>query len=225
MSKLNSLFRRLNVVPKDESLYVTALTHSSYKTKVDKAEDYERLEFLGDAILNYVITSEIFRSYPHKRQGEMTNMRKNFVRSHTVSSLGRALELERYILTGKSITPEDLQSNDKYFEDVFEALMGAMYLDQGIEKTTEFILSMVGKAIKEYDFAQIFDFISTLQEYIQADRKGVPQYNTQPSGLEKDKAFVSIVSFEGINLGKGYGANNKEAEQMAAKNALEKAAR
>ena len=226
MSKIDNLYMRLGITPRDPQLFLTALTHSSYKTKEEKAEDYERLEFLGDSILNFVITSEIFRAYPHKRQGELTNMRKNFVRTHSVSNLGRELELENYIRTGKSITPEDLMSNNKYFEDVFEALMGALYLDQGIEKTAAFILSMVGEAIKDYDFNQIFDYISTLQEYIQADKQGLPQYQTNPSGFaEKEKAFISIVSNDGIVLGKGYGANNKEAEQMAAKNALEKAAR
>lgn len=225
MSKLSNLFKSLNIVPNDETLYITALTHSSYKTKEANAEDYERLEFLGDAILNFVITSAIFKSYPGKRQGELTNMRKNFVRSHSVSNLGRSLSLEKYIRTGKSITHEDLLSNDKYFEDVFEALIGAMYLDQGIEITAAYIYSLVGQAIKEYDFDQIFDFISTLQEFIQADRRGLPQYETVASGLEKDKAFVSTVSYDGIVLGKGYGANNKEAEQNAAKNALEKVAR
>ncbi len=225
MSKLNNLFISLGITPKSERLYLTALTHSSYKTKEEKAEDYERLEFLGDSILNFVITSAIFKSYPYKRQGELTNMRKNFVRSHSVSSLGRKLELEKYIRTGKSITPQDLMSNDKYFEDVFEALIGAMYLDQGMEKTATFIYDLVGEAIKEYDFNQIFDFISTLQEFIQADKRGLPQYETIPSGLDKEKAFVSTVSYDGIILGKGYGANNKEAEQNAAKNALEKVAR
>lgn len=225
MSKLNNLFISLGITPKNERLYLTALTHSSYKTKEEKAEDYERLEFLGDSILNFVITSAIFKSYPYKRQGELTNMRKNFVRSHSVSSLGRKLELEKYIRTGKSITPQDLMSNDKYFEDVFEALIGAMYLDQGMEKTATFIYDLVGEAIKEYDFNQIFDFISTLQEFIQADKRGLPQYETIPSGLDKEKAFVSTVSYDGIILGKGYGANNKEAEQNAAKNALEKVAR
>ena len=226
MSKIDNLYMRLGITPRDPQLFLAALTHSSYKTKEDKAEDYERLEFLGDSILNFVITSEIFRAYPQKRQGELTNMRKNFVRTHSVSNLGRELELEKYIRTGKSITPEDLMSNNKYFEDVFEALMGALYLDQGIEKTATFILSMVGEAIKGYDFNQIFDYISTLQEYIQADKQGLPQYQTTPSGFpEKEKAFISTVSNDGIVLGKGYGANNKEAEQMAAKNALEKAAR
>lgn len=225
MSRLINLFASLGITPHDHKLYETALTHSSFKTKVENAEDYERLEFLGDAILNFVMASAIYKSYPHKRQGEMTNMRKNFVRSHSVSSLGRKLELEKYIKTGKSITPSDLISNDKYFEDVFEALIGAMYLDQGMTVTENFILGLVGKDIAEYDFSQIFDFISTLQEFIQADKRGVPQYETIPSGLEKEKAFVSTVSYDGIILGKGYGANNKEAEQMAAKNALEKVAR
>lgn len=225
MSKLKELYLSLGITPNNESLFLTALTHSSYKTKEEKAEDYERLEFLGDSILNFVITSAIFKSYPHKRQGELTNMRKNFVRSHSVSNLGRKLHLEKYIRTGKSITPSDLLSNDKYFEDVFEALIGAMYLDQGLQITANYIYSLVGEAINEYDFKQIFDFISTLQEFIQADKRGLPVYETLPSGLEKDKAFISTVSYDGIILGKGYGANNKEAEQNAAKNALEKVAR
>lgn len=226
MSKIDTLFKRLGVTPRDPQLYLTALTHSSYKAEDAKAEDYERLEFLGDSILNFVITSEIFRAYPKKKQGELTNMRKNFVRTHAVSNLGRELNLEKYIRTSKSITYDDLIGNNKYFEDVFEALVGALYLDQGITTTTDFILSMVGDAIKAYDFTQIFDYISTLQEYIQADKQGLPQYQTTPSGFaEKEKAFVSIVSNDGIILGKGFGANNKEAEQMAAKKALEKLAK
>ncbi len=225
MSQLTNLFKALNITPHNEALYVTALTHASYKTKVETVEDYERLEFLGDAVLNLVITNAIFLSYPHKRQGELTNMRKNFVRSHSVASFGRKLSLEKYIRIGKSITTNDLLSNDKYFEDTFEALMGALYIDQGLKITEAFILSLVSEAIKTYDFAAITDFISTLQEYIQADRRGLPQYETVATGLDKTKAFMSTVSYDGIVLGKGYGANSKEAEQMAAKNAIEKAAR
>lgn len=225
MSTLTSLFKELGIVPQTEELYLTALTHSSYKTKVESAEDYERLEFLGDAVLNLVITNAIYLSYPGKRQGELTNMRKNFVRSHSVASLGRGLKLEKYIRTGKSITALDLQNNDKYFEDTFEALIGALYLDQGIAFCEKFILGLVGEKIKTYDFATVFDFISKLQEDIQADRRGLPVYDTGPTGLEKEKAFLSTVSFDGIVLGKGYGANSKEAEQMAAKDALAKQAR
>ncbi|OQA77724.1 MAG: Ribonuclease 3 [Tenericutes bacterium ADurb.Bin239] len=226
MSKLNSLFRTLNITPHNRELFEEALTHSSYKTKEKEAKDYERLEFLGDAILNMVISSAIYKAYPNKKQGELTNMRKNFVRSHSVSSLGRELGLEKYIKTGKSITPHELYNNDKYFEDVFEALIGAMYLDQGFKVTEDFILRLVGEAIKNYDFTQIFDFISTLQEFMQADKRGLPQYETGPSGLDnKEAAFVSIVTYDGIVLGKGYGVNNKEAEQKAAQDALEKVAR
>ena len=225
MAALSNLFQTLGVVPHNEALYVTALTHSSYKTKDENAEDYERLEFLGDAVLNMVITTTIFNAYPEKRQGELTNMRKNFVRSHSVASLGRKLNLQKYIRTGKSITATDVAQNDKYFEDTFEALIGALYLDQGFPFTEAFILSLVDEAIKAYDFNTVFDFISTLQEFIQADRRGLPQYETVPSGLAKEKAFIATVSYDGIVLGKGYGANNKEAEQNAAKDALAKVAR
>ncbi|HOE53753.1 MAG TPA: ribonuclease III [Bacilli bacterium] len=226
MSKLNSLFTKLGITPSNEGLFEEALTHSSYKTKDKDAHDYERLEFLGDAILNMLIASAIYKSHPDKKQGELTNMRKNFVRTQTLATLGRKLELERYIRTGKSITPQDLYSNDKYFEDVFEALIGAMYLDQGLKVTEDFILRMLGSAIEQYDFNQIFDYISTLQEFMQADKRGLPQYITEPSGYDnKEEAFISTVTYDGIILGCGYGANSKEAEQNAAKNALEKVAR
>ena len=148
------------------------------------------------------------------------------MRSHSLAKLGRNLKLEKYIRTGKSITSEDLLSNDKYFEDTFEALMGAMYLDQGFLITKEYILSLVLEDIKNYDFTTVFDYISKLQEDIQADRRGLPKYETIASGeSDKSRMFVSTVSFDGIILGKGYGANFKEAEQNAAKEALSKAAK
>ncbi len=223
---LTSLFTSLGITPKEESLYLTALTHSSYKTKEENVIDYERLEFLGDAFITLVITDAIFRLYPNKSQGEMTNMRKNFVRSHSLAKLGRELKLEKYIRTGKSITSADLLSNDKYFEDTFEALMGAMYLDQGFNITKDYILSIVFEDIKNYDFTTVFDYISKLQEDIQADKRGLPKYETVASGEnDKNRKFVATVSFDGIILGKGYGANYKEAEQNAAKAALSKAAK
>ncbi len=223
---LTKLFIALGITARDPSLYLTALTHSSYKTKEENVVDYERLEFLGDAFITLVITDAIYRLYPSKSQGEMTNMRKNFVRSHNLAKLGRDLHLEDYIRTGKSITKEDLLSNDKYFEDTFEALVGAMYLDLGAAATQEFILNLVSNEIKNYDFAVVFDYISTLQEVIQADRRGLPKYETVASGdSERNRAFMSTVSFDGIILGKGYGANYKEAEQNAAKEALKKAAK
>lgn len=226
MSTINSLCTKLGIKPRNTALFTEALTHSSYKTTDKNALDYERLEFLGDAVLNMIIASAIFKSHPGKKQGELTNMRKNFVRTQTLAALGRKLELDRYIRTGKSISPEDLRSNDKYFEDVFEALVGAMYLDQGFEITENFVLSLFGEAIKKYDFSQIFDYISTLQEFMQADKRGLPLYITEPSGFDnKDEAFFSTVTYDGIILGYGYGATMKEAEQNAAKEALEKVAR
>lgn len=226
MSRLDNLFNTLQITPHNEQLYEEALTHSSFKTKDEKAKDYERLEFLGDAVINLIITTAIFKSYPLKKQGELTNMRKNFVRTHNLSKLGRQLGLEHFIRTGKSITQEALIKNDKYFEDTFESIIGALYLDQGIDITEQILLGLVGNQIANYDFSQVFDYISTLQEFTQADRRGLPQYETIASGhKEAEKAFISNVSFEGIVLGKGFGANKNEAEQMAAKDALAKVAR
>lgn len=209
----------------NEQLFKRALTHSSYKLISSEALSYERLEFLGDAVIGLIISEALFLTYPKFDEGKLTKMKISFVRGGSLAKKARELNLEKFIRYGKSISETELLSNDKYFEDVFEALIGALYIDQGLELTTQYVNRLFAKEIIDFDFTHINDFKSTLQEYVQSDKRGELVYEVTQSGPANSPTFFAVVYYDGIILGKGEGTKRKEAEQMAAREALLKVAK
>ena len=140
MRNINELFKIINVHPKNVEIYELALTHSSFNADANtKHIDNERLEYMGDAVLDYVSADLIFNKFGEMEPGNMSKLRSFLVKTHSLSNYARKIELADFIKTGHSISQSQVNQSDKILEDCFEALVGAIYIDQGIEFTFNFI--------------------------------------------------------------------------------------
>lgn len=215
-----SFLDKFNIKLKNKKLLETALTHSSYANEHRNCEDYERLEFLGDAVLE-VVVSEYFYRYTNYEEGKMTKQRASFVCEKALATYSReVVGLHKEIKLGEG---QKSNLNDTIIADVFEAVVGAIYLDQGFKVAKDYILKIVVPYIeKNYNFNM--DYKSTLQELVQTDKKSLTYEVVSESGEAHNKSFEVVVKIDNIIYGKGIGHSKKQAEQMAAKNAYEKSA-
>ena len=206
---------------KDRALIRMALTHSSYanEQKINKQPDYERLEFLGDSVLEMVSSTYLYNNYPDKKEGQMTKMRASMVCEQALAFCARDFELEKYILLGKGEESTGGRHRDSIISDVMEAVIGAIYIDGGIEYAKKHIDKFI---LNDLENKQIFvDAKSVLQELVQKDSTKTLSYEIcGESGPEHDKIFKSRVLISGEILGEGEGHTKKAAEQQAAYQAV-----
>ncbi len=198
-----------------------ALTHSSYAKSFNKKDiSYnERLEFLGDAVLELVIAEYLFKKYPHFDEGELSKFRSMIVSEEALSHYARKINIGAYLLINEN--QKGIQSQDALLADTYEAVIGALYLDRGLEITRSFILNMLTK--EEEKIKKMRDFKSRLQEYTQSLYKCLPQYELiQEIGPDHYKTFKVRVRVGGEVLGEGTGPTKRKAEKMAAQSAWEK---
>ena len=222
---LKELLVRFNVEPKHIALYEQAFTHPSYNADANtKHKDYERLEFLGDSVISLCVAEMAFVSRTDLNQGNLTKLRAALVSTQGLANLSRKYHLYEYIRLGNSFTG-DISKANHILENVFEAFIGALYLDQGFKVTKAVLVDMFIDSIKEFKIEGLTDYKSKLQEEIQAEhRESVTYQLVSETGPAHDKRFKVRVVFDGIELGVGEGTTKKEAEQLAAKAALEKEA-
>lgn len=215
------IFKRLGFNPTNVNLYYQAFTHTSYSNENPSFVSYERLEFLGDAILEFIVSEYLYKER-HLEEGVMTKMRASYVCEAALATYARDLKLEDDIKLGGC--ESEIGPNDTIMADVFEAFVAALYLDMGLQFTKEFVLNIVTKYMdKKIDF--LHDYKSALQELVQTGKKSVVYELVSESGPAHNKTFVSRVLVDGIVLGEGTGSSKKSAEQMAAKMALSKQAK
>ena len=221
---VQDLLKKLRIVYKDIALYEQALTHPSYNGDANtKHQDYEKLEFMGDAVLGYVTADLVYKNRPEMSEGNLTKLRSVLVSTKPLAAYARSIDLPEYIRIGHSITLNQVKESDKILENVLEALIGAIYLDAGLKHAYGLIMKLLLKDIKNYDVDDLTDYKSKLQEEIQAESRDAVQYVTvSQSGPAHDRTFKVQVLFNGIVLGEGEGKSKKKAEEMAAKSALSK---
>lgn len=220
---LTQLERRLNITFKNRKLIRQAFTHSSYVNEHRRKmfKDNERLEFLGDAVLELAISEFLYRHFPHMSEGEMTKMRANIVREESLVAFAGELNLGAYILLGKGEELSGGRKRPSLLADAFEAFVGALYLDQGLTAVQHFLQSYIFPQIDEGRFARVTDFKSQLQEKVQHDGMGELKYViVEERGPAHNREFKAEVRLSGIALGTGVGRSKKEAEQRAASEAL-----
>ena len=205
-------------------IYELALTHSSFNADANtKHIDNERLEYMGDAVLDYVSADLIFNKFGEMEPGNMSKLRSFLVKTHSLSNYARKIELADFIKTGHSISQKQVNQSDKILEDCFEALIGAIYVDQGIKFTFNFIKKMMEDDLLTYGQEDLTDYKSMLQEEMQAEhRESVHYVVTDMSGPAHDRVYTVNAMFNEIVLASGTGKSKKSAEQDAAKNALKK---
>ncbi|MCD8194720.1 MAG: ribonuclease III [Coprobacillus sp.] len=221
---LTDLYKELNITPHNEELFNLALTHSSYNSDAKtKHHDYERLEFIGDSVIGYVVADLIYKNKSHMDPGSMSKLKSYLVRSHSLAEFSRSLHLDQYIRIGNSVDREKMFKADNVLEDVCESLMGALYLDQGLDFTYNFIASYMLDKVINVDEDKIIDYKTQLQEALQSEyRESVKYVLDKVEGPAHDRTFTVSVTFNDIVLASGKGKRKKDAEEDAAKNALKK---
>lgn len=223
--RLEKLKQIINTEIDDPFLYVRALRHRSVLAddNYSPSDSYERLEFLGDAVLDLIITEIIFQKYPSKNEGFLTKLRAKLVKGDSLAKYAKKLNLSDLLVLGERAQGQGIEFSKSILADVFEALIGAIYMDRGYEATFDF----VGRVIKEnVDFEKVTTSLdnhkSILLEYAQAEKLEIPKYEVvSEEGPGHDKTFEIRVIVDDQELGKGKGKSKKEAEQLAAKKALE----
>jgi ribonuclease-3 len=205
-------------------LLQTAFTHPSYafENGLSKSENNERLEFLGDATLSLIIAEYLFEKYPEKQEGELSKIRSSIVRSESLAGFAKKLNLGDYLLLGKGEEQNGGRDRNKNLEDLYEAFLGAVFLDQGFEETKRFVSEAMLQDVAHGNFEKVTDYKTSLQEILQVNGPVSIEYVVEDeSGPAHMKNFVVAVFFEGKEIGRGSGKSKKVAAQAAAKNAIE----
>ena len=218
---LDNLEKRIGYHFRDRSLLKQAVTHSSYtnEQKINRLKHYERLEFLGDAVLEMVSSDYLFHQNPKLQEGELTKIRASMVCEPSLAFCAKDLELGKFMLLGKGEEQTGGRNRDSITSDAMEAVIGAIYLDGGIKPATEFINRFILSDLEDKQL--FFDSKSNLQELIQGKMKKNFEYElVGEKGPEHDKVFVVDVRMEGETIGSGSGRTKKAAEQQAAYQAL-----
>jgi ribonuclease-3 len=201
-----------------------ALTHSSYnKEKNTKHQDNERLEFLGDAYFDAIVSAELFKMMKGVTEGKLTKTRALVVCESSLAKAARKLGLGKYIYIGHGEKVAGGRDKDSILADAMEAVIGAIFIDGGYEPTEKFVLKSFAETIKDAAEGKLFsDYKSEVQEFIQKNGRNLAiTYNTvKEEGPAHDKTFFVNLTYDGKILGEGSGKSKKEAEQQAAKTAL-----
>lgn len=209
---------KLNIKTNNNKLYETALTHTSYANE-HGLESYERLEYLGDAVLELVMSEYLYLSGNYK-EGEMTKLRAHYVCEDALYEYSINLGLNEDLRLGNG----ELQNGGKYRKaivaDIYEAFIGALFLDLGFIKAKEFIYKSAIPYVENNSFDFIKDYKSELQELVQTDKRSLEYQIVNEEGPAHNKTFTAVVKIDNILYGTGMSHSKKEAEQLAAKDAL-----
>lgn len=221
---MDKLFKKLDILPGDLKLYQTAFSHASYVHEHHMKNDYERLEFLGDKVLDLAISDYLYNNL-NKSEGDMTRIRASYVCENACFQYATDLEFSDYIKVGHGEETDGGRFKKVILADIFESFCGAMYLDQGYEKAKEVILKIIVPYIKNPNIEFFSDYKTAIQEYVQMDGLNAIYELVRESGPSHNKEFEAVLKIDGIILGTGVGSSKKDAEQEAAKDALDKMAR
>ncbi len=210
---------------KNEQYLMEALTHSSYSNEIKNAKGHnnERLEFLGDSVLSLVISEYIFKTFPNTPEGKLTKLRAKIVCEPTLASCAKNIKLGQYMNFGKGEEMTGGRERASILADAFEALIAAIYLDGGLESAEKFIIEYMQKYIDDSVSGKVFlDYKTHFQELAQNDKNNKINYEiVKEEGPDHCKMFYANVLLNDVVVGSGKGRSKKEAEQEAAKDALE----
>ncbi|MBQ4105495.1 MAG: ribonuclease III [Clostridia bacterium] len=207
----------------DLSILSEALTHSSYSNEVGKnTKCNERLEFLGDSVLSLVVTNHIFNNYSQLPEGDLTKLRAALVCEKTLYKFAKLVELGKFIKLSRGERHGGGADRPSILSDAFEALIAAIFLDGGYDEAKKFVMTFIEPEIKNMRKKPVKDYKTTLQEIVQKNPGERLEYRLiSESGPDHNKHFVSEVLLNSNSIGKGGGRSKKEAEQQAAREALE----
>jgi len=209
----------------NQTILKQAFIHSSYvnEHQLEQTEDNERLEFLGDAVLELGVSEFLFSQTPAMSEGEMTKLRAYLVRESTLSSVAKTLNFGEFLLLGKGEEMSGGKERPSILADVFEAFLGALYEDQGFSEVYDFLEKHLFIYVEPSEFISTMDYKTTLQEMIQQQSgKTVTYAIIEERGPAHDREFVAQVKVNDVITTTGTGLSKKEAEQRAAKEAIDR---
>ncbi len=225
MNNYEEIEKKLGIVFKDKSLLDVALTHRSYLNEHKEAslQNNERIEFLGDAVLELIISTHLFKTYPEKSEGELTNIRAAVVRTESLAEESRNLGIGEYLRMSKGEKESGGRDKDYLLANTFEAVLGAIYQDQGIEVCKEYLERTLLKKVARIVENNLFiDPKTQAQEIIQAQFKVTPIYDVvKQEGPDHDKIFTVALKINNKQIAVGTGSSKQKAEEEAAKATVE----
>ena len=207
-------FKKFNLSIKNEDLIRRAFTHSSYSNE-HQAENYERLEFLGDSLIGLVVSVLCFTLHPTMQQGSLSAMKANFIKTESEARYARKLGFSNLVKVGASFQGKP-ENNNKVMEDVFESFVGALFLDQGLDFAYQFLYNLLKDDVQNSEVAADLNPKSELQEALQAEyRESVTYQTISETGPAHNKHFVVAAYFVHTELGRGEGKSKKEGTKAA----------
>lgn len=221
---LDSLQKQIGYTFRDISLLNKSLTHKSYVNEnSDSLKNNERFEFLGDSVLDLIVTGYLLKAFPDFSEGILSKIRAAVVNESCLADLARQIGLGKYLLLGKGEESSGGREKNSLLANAYEALAGAVYFDSNLEKAMDLYIPVLSKEIAKYaDTARFRDYKSELQEYTQTHFNCIPNYNiVAEKGPAHEKQFEVVVLVQETIRGRGAGKSKKESEQAAAKSALE----
>ena len=219
------LSKQFGIVFQNERLLETAFTHTSYANehRLLNISHNERLEFLGDAVLQLLISEYLYKKYPKKPEGDLSKLRSTIVREESLAGFSRDCQFDQFIKLGRGEEKSGGRNRDTILGDLFEAFLGALLLDKDVEAVKKFLYQIMIPKVEAGDFEQVIDYKTKLQELLQVNGDVDIVYQViSESGPAHAKKFDVSVSVDGRVVGQGQGRSKKLAEQEAAKNAFEK---
>lgn len=220
---MEELLKYFNLEFNDISLLETALTHSSFANE-HNCESNERLEFIGDAVLDLLMGKYLYNKFPNNNEGDLTKKRAKNVCESALVEYAKICDLKKYLLLGKGEEKSGGRNRVSLQADAFEALIGAVYLDKGLNETYKIFDKVVIPLVEEESEDNFVDYKSYLQELVQSDKRSLEYRIVNEFGPSHDKTFVTRVYMDEILMGEGEGKTKKESEQTAAEMALKKLA-
>ncbi len=214
MTDLSKLEKTLGYRFQNRQYLITALTHPSMG-----GEHNQRMEFLGDAVLEMCVSEKIYEMHPEMKEGAMTRLRQKLVREGRLAEVAKGMQLGEYLLMDRGCAAGGGRENPSVLCDAFEAVLAAVYLDGGMEKARQMVMRFIGDCTEKDEM----DAKSALQEYLQGRKKPLPDYLViSEEGLPHERVFTVSVRLEGREIASGSGTSKKRAEQNAAMAALQK---
>ena len=225
--KILDFLQKENIPFHNIAIYKEAFTHASYANESHYVKkDYERLEFMGDAVLQLYVSEFLFNLFPDVPEGTLTTLRSKLVREESLARFSRELGLGELLYLGVGEEKSGGRERESVLANIFESFIGALYLDCGHDEVLKILQQTIFKHINDLDYDDITDFKTKLQELIQADQRKTVTYDLlSSSGPSNNPVFEMAVKMDDMILGVGTGSSKKRAEQKAAKDALNKLAR
>ncbi len=224
-SQIEQLKTQLKIPVRNASIFLEAFTHSSYVNEHKDAVHNERLEFLGDAVLQLTVSQYLYRTYPNWPEGKLTFVRAAIVREQALAQQAKSLGLGAFVRMGRGEELSGGRERPALLADVFEAVVGALYLDSGWDEVIAFLEKSMFPTIESYVERGVIDAKSRFHERVQQQGMGTVEYAVlEERGPANDREFVIEIRVKGVAFGQGVGRTKKEAEQEAAAEALSRLA-